>query len=91
MPITPRNYSSVNIRNEDRPILDGILERDGKTAVTFMSEVLAKEACTHPVKQRIFVEATYDQGGIVNVVKPMTVHGYYCKECKRTILPAPIL
>lgn len=90
---TSEAYAAVNMRRRDKVRFDAL--RSGKTAVQFISDIIDEKACTHPIEQRIMLSVSYMADG--SPVKTnrrnnvTTILGYFCRACKRTVIPEPIL
>jgi hypothetical protein len=74
----------------DKPRFDAL--RNGKSAVQFITDVIVEKSCKHPNEHRIFLSATFNPDGITaaNAKTNGTMSGYFCKACRKFVLPEPV-
>jgi hypothetical protein len=88
-------YDTVNADPKAKKIFDQLADQRGATGTGLFSALIEAEVCGHPGKARVAMTATYrEDGQAINALEPemnITVRGFYCIQCKRTIFPAPLL
>ncbi len=85
------NFVKVSVRPATKVAIDVAAAVAQRPVYDLVGQIVSEALCEHPEESRVVLDAIYprDGGSLTPGCATMTVRGFHCLACGRTIIPDP--